>query len=92
MNDIQRAQAKKKRRQARKASGGSSAYGIPVLNEDVAKESDNDCKECGGSGIVELDEEAVCACAAENFQRRRGHQVQYNRHKTLVWLPGCPKG
>lgn len=90
VSDIGVARAKK-RSILERLRDGKPGHNVPVLNEDVAKESDNDCKECGGSGVVDLDEEAVCMCAGENFQRRRGHQVEM-RKGILYWLPGCPRG
>lgn len=81
----------KKRSVMERLRDGKTGHNVPVLNEDVAKESDDDCKECSGSGIVDLDTEAVCSCAEENFQRRRGTQVEM-RKGIVYWLPGCPRG
>lgn len=90
VSDIGEARAKKRSIQER-LRDSKPGHNVPVLNEDVAKESDGDCVECGGSGIVDLDTEAVCACAENNFQRRRGTQTEM-RKGIVYWLPGCPRG
>lgn len=90
VSDIGAARAKK-RSVLERLRDGKPGYNVPVLNEDVAKESDSDCKECAGSGMVDLEEEALCACAEDNFQRRRGTQIEM-RKGIVYWLPGCPRG
>lgn len=72
MNDLD--QARKKRGVLARLKDSKPGHNVPVLNEDVARESDADCKECGGissRGTIRINVRdpipPVLACAAREI-------------------------